>query len=715
MLKTLSKAILRLTLGLLVLSSLSVALAQQTDDRALVPQEPVTGTLDAEAPAQIYLFNVASGDSVTLLLNTAEDFSATLVLSDSRGESLAQVQSVNGIATISDLAIARGDTYYVTVFPSPGTTVDTPTTFTLTLEQTGTVSVTEDPTATESPPAEATAAAQPISAETFDITQVVLTGGIQVDLTWNTDDDLNLQIRDPSGGTLFWDSRSTNDGGTFGPDVNGLCEVISTPPNVETAAWPGGTLTTGSYEVLVYYRQACDTPAPVDFTVDITVDGTSLQPISGTIEPPQNNIATVYLGSFTISPDGTASVGAQGPYTDTRVLPMTTEELIAEPAVPIEIDTPVEGVITNDQYYETYAFEAEAGQTVSIEMTATEGNLDTLLLVLNSSGAIIADNDDIVVVENTNSAIEGLRLPTTDTYTIYASRYGKNVGGTEGVYQLLISQSSVPQQLVDLNLPTGDIEVTLTWNTNADLQLLVRDPFGVAVYDDDRSIQSGGTLTETGNINCTVSEGPPVYHIYWPDGTLRIGSYEVEVWYQSECGDTRPVSFTLFIVVNGELLYTTTTSITFNERYLTSFNIDQGGEAASSDGGIIGGSETLPYQEELASAIAISDGDTLTGSITANNKFDLYVFEGRVNDVISIRMNATSQTLDTQLFLIDPNGAEIATNDDANGDTTNSLINNITLTQDGTYTIIATHYGAIFGGTTGGYNLSLDVQRSGDN
>ena len=239
---------------------------------------------------------------------------------------------------------------------------------------------------------------------------------------------------------------------------------------------------------------------------------------------------------------------------------------------------------------------------------------------------------------------------------------------------------------------------------------MVRDPSGNSVYDDVPRVPSGGVLTETGNINCILAENEPVSYIYWPDGFLRIGSYEVEIWYQSDCGDTRPVVFTLYVVVEGELIFTDSQQIDFQERYLTNFTIAQDGQAIADQGGIIGGSETLNYQAELASALQITDDQTVLGSITPNNKFDLYVFDGEPGDVVTIDMSATSGTLDTYLFLIDPSGVEIAFNDDAN-ETTNSLIFNVELTQEGEYTIIATHFGTIYGGTTGGYNLSLRVDR----
>jgi len=106
--------------------------------------------------------------------------------------------------------------------------------------------------------------------------------------------------------------------------------------------------------------------------------------------------------------------------------------------------------------------------------------------------------------------------------------------------------------------------------------------------------------------------------------------------------------------------------------------------------------------------VTITSGQAISGSITAQDKFDVYTFAGQAGDLVTIDLRATSATLDTLLFLLDPNGIEIASNDDAN-ETTNSVIFEQLLSEDGQYTIIATHYGTVYGGTTGGYNLSLRI------
>lgn len=715
-------------LGLLFATFLlgMLTLAQGTD-RTLIPGEPTAGTIDATNPAQVYLFAGNPGDTVTLTLNS--DATLALILTDSDGESLGQTSGAT--ETVLDaVTLGTAGQYYATVFPAVGSQPTFPVEFTLTLNLAG--EVTEAPEATddvldaeitEEAPLTVPVPATPESSDgavTFNPgQQIALPQGLTVDLRWDTVDDLNLQVRDPVGETLFWGSRSTSNSGSFGPDRNGLCENLIDPPSeqtIETAEWPGGGVFVGSYEILVYHREACQgNTDPVDFTVDVDVNGSPLETIEGTILPPTDGNATVYLSSFTVDSQGEGSVGPAGPYTNTRELPITTQEVLDTPAEPVQIGTPIQGRIAGDEYYQTYTFEAFAGQIVNVNLTAISGNLDTLLLVLNSNGAIIDGNDDIVSAENTNSAINSLILTEDGVYTIMATRYGKDVGGTEGDFELLVSGDNVPETLTNLELPTGNIQVYLQWDTNADLQLLVRDPFGDTVFNDNLTVRSGGRLEQTGNINCTTPEEdpetgitpPPLYYIYWPESTfLNPGAYEVEVQYRSECGDTRPVNFSLDIVVDGQLIFTENSPIDFTERYLTSFSIDPAtGVVSPSDGGILGGSDTLPWQGDLASAVAVAPGDTRVGSITPDDKFDLYTFEGEAGEVVTVSMSQTSGTLDTLLFLMDPNGIELVQNDDSN-DSTNSLIN-VTLPQDGTYTIIATHFGAQFGGTIGGYNLSF--------
>jgi uncharacterized protein YfaP (DUF2135 family) len=706
------RRITQLSVLLILLALMSFIQAQDTPSRILRPGEPVVGVLTEDAIAQVFSFSAVSAGTVSLQVTADEGLVLGVLVTDAAGNQIAQATDLanSGVIGFNQVDLPDRGTYYVTVFPAAGTETLLTGSFTVLLEG---ETLTDETTPTEEgDSSEAVdATEEPVTRRVFQPGEVI-TNGIEISLNWETTSDLNLQVRDPVGRTLYFDSRETDNGGAFGFDVNGLCEVLigEDETATETATWSSGAVATGSYELLIFYRQDCENAGEVPFTVNVSVDGQALPPIEASLQPPAGDVATVYLASFIINPDGTAQLGPQGEYTDTRVLPEAPETYLQAAATALQADVVTTGLITSDQYYQTYTFEAAANDVVSISMTAQDGNLDTLLLVLDETGRIVADNDDIESAVNTNSAIENLRLPAAGTYTVLATRYGKDVGGTEGNYQVLLTgaTSELPQEVIDLGLPEGDIEVTLIWNTNADLQLLVRDPVGDAVFDDDREISSGGALVSTGNIGCTPSvTTPPTYYTYWPTGRARGGSYEIEVWFQNDCGDTTGVTATLFIEVRGELLMQTDIQMALNDRYVTSFNIDSSGNAVMSEGGIIGGLETIDFTTEQPLTLAY--GGQQNGAITPQNKFDVYTFSGTAGDVVTIEMRRVNGSLDTLLYLIDPDGFEVQQNDDAApGEVTDSIIREFSLPADGTYTIIATHFGTIYGGTTGAYSLTLN-------
>jgi hypothetical protein len=262
----------------------------------------------------------------------------------------------------------------------------------------------------------------------------------------------------------------------------------------------------------------------------------------------------------------------------------------------------------------------------------------------------------------------------------------------------------------EVALPQGSIEVKLEWTTNADLQLLVRDPNGDSVYDDVPVITSGGILASDGNVGCVETTTAPVSYIYWPLNRLLPGVYEVEVWFQNTCNDNTPVNFGLSVNVQGQSVINTSQPISPDARYMITFTVAPDGTAIAGSGGFFSmtNASTLNYQTALGSAIPISYGQTVSGSITDQRRFVVYSFEGQQGDIVTIGMEATGGTLDPALYLISPEGIQVDYNDDViPGENPNSVIEKATLASSGTYYIIATHYGLSFGGTQGTYSLTL--------
>lgn len=691
--------------------SLASVLAQDAT-RTLSPDVVTTGVLDSQNVAQTYNFQGSAGETISLTATSQSGLGLALLVTDSSGATVAQAfDNTTGTAVLPAFALPATGTYYVTVFSAIGVTVPAGSQFTLNFTSDLAVESTLPPEATAEPSTLEQTLTPAATTSVFTPGELLTSTGISISLSWGSTANLDLEVRDPVGGSLRFATPSVPSGGVFGTNVNSVCDALNGTSPTEEATWRSGVVPTGSYELIVYYQpiEACPTTASVDFTINVTLDDVPLDTIEGTLSPNQT-----FLSSFVVNADGTLLPGLSGPYTDTTTLPPVSVQDLLASAQPIARDVPVVGTITSGNYYQAYSFNGIANEIITISMTATGGSLDTLLLLLDANGNVIDSNDDIQF-GITNSSISNRRLVLDGRYTIVATRYGKNVGGTEGPYELTLTgpTGQLPQEILDLGLERGDIEISLQWNTAADLRLLVRDPRGDSVFVDTPQVPSGGRLGAAGNIGCRVSQASPVSYIYWPQGALAAGLYEVEVWYQNQCNDTRPVNFTLTILVNGTPVFVGTAQPGLDQRYLTSFVVDVSRQATAGPFGLIGTSQrleagTFDFQSQLESARPVASGERVSGSITSDKKFDLYYFDGEVGDIVTISMETSAGRLDTALFLIDPNGLQVAENDDAVvGESTNSLINEFTLPETGRYIIIATHFGMLYGGTTGAYNLTF--------
>ena len=158
------------------------------------------------------------------------------------------------------------------------------------------------------------------------------------------------------------------------------------------------------------------------------------------------------------------------------------------------------------------------------------------------------------VTLTTASAAGSIILAETGTdhgyYEIPAS------GGTTETLTLLFDQD-VPTDLVGLSLAakdasnsvgrftdvtfevievgTGDLQVTLSWNVDSDVDLYVVDPSGEEIYYSNRRSRSGGELDLDSNAGCEI-DGIRNENITWPTGLAPRGVYTVRVNYWSSCG-----------------------------------------------------------------------------------------------------------------------------------------------------------------------------------
>ena len=84
---------------------------------------------------------------------------------------------------------------------------------------------------------------------------------------------------------------------------------------------------------------------------------------------------------------------------------------------------------------------------------------------------------------------------------------------------------------------TGEVQVNISWNSRADVDLYVVDPLGEEVYYAHRGSHSGGQLDIDSNAACG-TDGPRAENVFWPFGIVPPrGDYIVRVNYWSECGE----------------------------------------------------------------------------------------------------------------------------------------------------------------------------------
>ncbi len=99
------------------------------------------------------------------------------------------------------------------------------------------------------------------------------------------------------------------------------------------------------------------------------------------------------------------------------------------------------------------------------------------------------------------------------------------------------------------DLGTGDVQVTLDWTGDADLDLHVIDPSGFELYFGAKQSPTGGQL-DTDKIPDCGDTGPHVENVFWPAGGAPTGQYQAYVSNLGGCTG-EGVPFTLTILVNG--------------------------------------------------------------------------------------------------------------------------------------------------------------------
>ncbi len=97
---------------------------------------------------------------------------------------------------------------------------------------------------------------------------------------------------------------------------------------------------------------------------------------------------------------------------------------------------PVADTIDGAHPARDYAFEGAAGESVTITMARTSGDLDTYLILIGPGGGVVAENDDAGMGQSQIA----VALPESGTYTVRAGRFAAESGTTSGDFTLTLER-----------------------------------------------------------------------------------------------------------------------------------------------------------------------------------------------------------------------------------------------------------------------------------
>jgi hypothetical protein len=127
---------------------------------------------------------------------------------------------------------------------------------------------------------------------------IVGDGELRFTLIWESADDLDLHVIDPSGEDIWYGDREATSGGVLDRDDNvGVCGGDPEPGGVENVFWPVGGAPTGSYTIYIDNFNDCGDANTGSWTLNVYQDGSLLTSYTGT---EGTNIGPAHSGEFKV-------------------------------------------------------------------------------------------------------------------------------------------------------------------------------------------------------------------------------------------------------------------------------------------------------------------------------------------------------------------------------------------------------------------------------
>ncbi len=309
-----------------------------------------------------------------------------------------------------------------------------------------------------------------------------------------------------------------------------------------------------------------------------------------------------------------------------------------------------------------YSFLATRGDLVNISMQRISGDLDSLLQVTDSSGVVLASDDEVANSGSLDAEISHLSIPQDGLYVIVASRFGQAAGTSEGGFYLTL------QEAKDSGVGNS-AQAPLPLAPNIPLEGDVTTDHSAQYYRFEAKAGDIISLTMeklTGNLDAYLS-------------LLDAGGSQIALNDDAQDGSQNAGIDNFYIPTDG--LYTVVA---------TRNGGDQGGGAGRFR-------LTLTTQGNAVRTTSpearfVPYGSTLTGNLDDTTPQTLYAFFGHEGDVITVSMNRADGDLDPYLAILDGGQNVLTYNDDTSDGTQNAVVYQYALPGTGVFYIQATRF-----------------------
>jgi hypothetical protein len=176
-----------------------------------------------------------------------------------------------------------------------------------------------------------------------------------------------------------------------------------------------------------------------------------------------------------------------------------------------------------------------------------------------------------------------LRLPAAVTSAVIITNFATTLSGSFQLgYAVANAAGALGPTVASTRTPaggTGNVQVSVSWNTATDVDLHVVDPTGQEIYYGNTQSTNGGSLDVDSNAGCSI-DNRNSENIRWGSSAPN-GTYTVRVDYWSACSVTGTTTFTVRINNGGQSISPPSGTFTVNDadsggrgsgRTITTFN-----------------------------------------------------------------------------------------------------------------------------------------------